>query len=351
MMKNRLKILVVDDDPMNVTILENILRRDFELKSVTNGQEALEAIRDFPCDMILLDIMMPGMDGYEVCRRVKSDERFRFTKILLVSAMAMLDERLKGYEVGADDYITKPFDENELLAKVQIFKRMKYTEEIDRIKKNLMILFSHETCTPLNSILGYARLLQNNPALGKGEDKYVDHILKSGNELFEFSRKVQLLCDLKEKKEAFTPRVCSLENLINEVLKRLYPKGNEADVYFAFDNRVTGMLRMDAFLMEQALMIVMENAIKFSPQGGQVVVSTEILNGDCIIRVTDQGKGIANDRKGKIFDEFDVGDVMHHQKGQGLGLALARSVAQRHDGSLIVESTQEGSSFVFRLPA
>ncbi|MGH9361080.1 MAG: response regulator, partial [Thermoanaerobaculia bacterium] len=130
----RPRILVVDDDPINVCILEEILAEQYELATAGNGEEALEKAPAFKPDLVLLDIMMPGIDGYEVCRRLKSNPRLRDAKVILVSAKAMLSERLEGYESGADDYLTKPFDDAELMAKVRVFLRLKSIEEIDRFK-------------------------------------------------------------------------------------------------------------------------------------------------------------------------------------------------------------------------
>ena len=122
-MANKTKILVVDDDPMNVKFLKEILSDEYNIIAALSGEEALEIIFDFMPEILLLDIMMPGIDGYEVCKKIRANEKLANIKILLVSAKAMLNEKLMGYEVGADDYITKPFEHEELLAKIKIFIR------------------------------------------------------------------------------------------------------------------------------------------------------------------------------------------------------------------------------------
>lgn len=122
-MSEKTKILVVDDDPMNLKFLIEILSDEYEIQAVLSGEEALNIVHDFMPDIILLDIMMPGIDGYEVCKKIRADKKLSKTKILLVSAKAMLNEKIMGYDVGADDYITKPFEHEELLAKIKIFIR------------------------------------------------------------------------------------------------------------------------------------------------------------------------------------------------------------------------------------
>jgi len=122
-MATKTKILVVDDDPMNLKFLKEILSDEYNIKAALSGEEALEIIFDFMPEILLLDIMMPGIDGYEVCKKIKANEKLANIIILLVSAKAMLNEKLRGFEVGADDYITKPFEHEELLAKIKVFIR------------------------------------------------------------------------------------------------------------------------------------------------------------------------------------------------------------------------------------
>jgi CheY-like chemotaxis protein len=126
-MRSDYKILIVDDDPMNIDILRDDLEELYTLRSAESGEEALQIIPEFYPDLILLDIMMSGIDGYEVCRRIRADERYNEIKIILISGRAMENERQKGYAVGADDYVTKPFEVEELVEKIRI---------LDSVKKN-----------------------------------------------------------------------------------------------------------------------------------------------------------------------------------------------------------------------
>jgi DNA-binding response OmpR family regulator len=129
--------LAVDDNPVNIEIIEALLDEDHNLITATTGEEALKIAPDFRPDLILLDIMMPGMNGYEVCRRLRANSNLMYTKIILVSAKIMTPERLEGYEAGADDYITKPFDEDEFLAKVRVYLRLSTLEEVECLNKKL----------------------------------------------------------------------------------------------------------------------------------------------------------------------------------------------------------------------
>lgn len=123
-MSTKQKVLIVDDEPRNQRIIAETLDELVECRNASSGEEALEALGAFTPDLVLLDIMMPGIDGYEVCRKIRADSKYALIKIILVSGKAMIEERLKGYEVGADDYMTKPFEPEELLAKAKVFLRL-----------------------------------------------------------------------------------------------------------------------------------------------------------------------------------------------------------------------------------
>lgn len=124
-MNSDYKVLIVDDDAMNVDILTDDLEEKYTVKSADSGEEAIKIIPEFRPDVILLDIMMSGMDGYEVCRKIRADETYNSVRIILISGRAMENERQKGFEVGADDYITKPFDVDEISYKINALKQEK----------------------------------------------------------------------------------------------------------------------------------------------------------------------------------------------------------------------------------
>ncbi len=144
-MKSKPRIMIVDDDQSNLIYMSEVLESDYELSLAGTGEEALDSVRQFDPDILLLDLMLPGIDGYEVLKQVRNDETLSSIKIILVTARAMLDEKLKGYESGADDYVTKPYQHEELLAKINVFlrltkeekKRKSAEEALRKAKENL----------------------------------------------------------------------------------------------------------------------------------------------------------------------------------------------------------------------
>ncbi len=158
------RILIVDDNPTNLVILEELLD-EFEIETAGDGLEALEKLEAFRPDIVVLDIMMPGMDGYDVCRRIRANDTLRLTKIIFVSAKAMLQERLLGYDAGGDDYVSKPFDHSELLAKVRVFLRLKTAEESDLLKSEVIKRLWSEASSRLEGILGLAEEISADESL------------------------------------------------------------------------------------------------------------------------------------------------------------------------------------------
>lgn len=192
------KILIVDDNSTNIEILEEYLEVDYELAIATSGEEALQKAPAFQPALILLDIMMPGIDGYEVCRRIRAHPQLRQAKIIMVSAKAMLTERLEGYAAGADDYITKPFDEEELLAKVRVYLRLKAAEASDQLKGGLLALLGHKACTPLTGIISPVEMLLENEDMDlENQRALLKLAYNSAKKLQSLFEKALLLSEIK----------------------------------------------------------------------------------------------------------------------------------------------------------
>ncbi|MEA3467284.1 MAG: hybrid sensor histidine kinase/response regulator [Thermodesulfobacteriota bacterium] len=346
------KILIVDDEPINVRLIEEILEYedDFQCKSVVNGMDALAILDEYAPDIIILDIMMPGMSGYDVCRKIKNDKKHKFAKVLMVSGKAMVEERLEGYEAGADDYIAKPFVDDELLAKLKVFSKLKKTEEIDELKTVILQLFSHETQTPLNGILLGSQLILDTPSVSDKIAEYANLIKISGERLHDLVRKILLLSDLRNNR-TLTITAQSVQQYLQGVARQT--NSNHADKYDVIVNCPTDFtLEADWHLFHEAFQSAVDNAIKFSPPQETVELTVPCDESTVIFRVTDKGPGIHPELQEKIFDEFYSQDILNHTQGTALSLAIAKEIMRLHRGSLSVESIPgEGASFIFSLPA
>ncbi|HCE43333.1 MAG TPA: hypothetical protein DET40_07280 [Lentisphaeria bacterium] len=351
--KNR--ILIVDDDPTNILILEEILNRQFEIRSVLDCLESVAAAIDFKPDIILLDIMMPGQDGYEICRKLRDQEELAFTKIILLSAKSMLNDRLKGYQAGADDFIIKPFDSEELLAKVRVFIRLKSVQEIDRMKDDLINLFSHETRTPLNAIVGFGKILNASEKLGDHEKECVDHIVSSGMILLELVNKTILLSNLRNGSRAVIEKKTSFETIVEKAVAAVEEKSRLKNIILLKDcKQGTAPFKADEDLMVTALCFVLENAVKYSPYLGTVEVNVRKTKDGIACDVKDNGKGLADVRNPeKFFSEFYVEDVEHHGRGHGLSLVIVKHIVLLHNGSVSAANNkgEPGCTFTIEIPS
>ena len=342
------KLLLVDDEPHNLRILEELLE-DYEVASVSSGPEALEELDVFRPDLILLDVMMPHMDGYEVCRRVRESPDHDFMKILFVSGRALAEDRLMGYQVGGDDYVTKPLDHEELLAKVRVFLRLKRSEQINRMKGDFLALISHETRTPLTGIIGNAELMLTHTECAPELLELARTIRSCGWDLLGFIEKATLLSELKAQSGVASKLFC-VRDLVAPLESRLAEAVAESGASLKW-SLSDSTLRGDTSLLLKALTLVIENALRFTPPDGRVSIDGQPGTGSYVIGVTDPGPGLSPDRYEGIFEEFSVGDVEHHTSGQGISLALARRIALLHGGHLYAASEPgAGATFTFELP-
>jgi signal transduction histidine kinase len=354
--QNKSKILAVDDNPTNNEIIQEMLSEDYDLRIATTGEEALEVATDFRPDLILLDIMMPGMDGYEVCRRLRASSNLKYTKVILVSAKSMTSERLEGYEAGADDYIAKPFDDDEFRAKVDVYLRLKHTEEIDQMRRDFTTTVTHEMRTPMNVIRGfmsnalegvYGKVNRELRQQLEVASRNVDRLAGIITNFFEISR-------IEAGKMELQITRFDIQDVILEVVDRLKPKAISRQIKLKAE-KSTGKLLIDADCekLVTALTHLVENAIKFIHEGGSVCVRANNHDGKMRIDVEDNGPGIPHSNVDRVFDRFVQVERQDGpgEHGTGLGLAIAKGLIELHGGSIWVQNNPKGGSvFSFEIP-
>jgi two-component system sensor histidine kinase/response regulator len=350
-MQHKNKILVVDDNPTNIVILEEVLGEKHHLKTAASGEETLALIEQFRPDLVLLDIMMPGIDGYETCRRIRANPSLKYVKIIMVSAKAMTSERLEGYQSGADDYITKPFDEEEMVAKVNVHLRLKSIEEVDQLKSNLLTLLSHETRTPLNGILQPLEILISEDAIEPEVRRIcLGSMSRSAECLRQLLEKAIKLCAMKAGNWNFKFERADLSDIVKKAISELAERAAEREV--TIDQQLQETLtRVDKREMQFLVSALLDNAIRFSPRGGRVAVGMSAGNSHLSLTVDDEGDGIDPSLMARVFEEFADPDAEHHTNGHRLSLAIACQVALAHDGMISVESRKgSGTTFTVQLP-
>jgi two-component system sensor histidine kinase/response regulator len=347
------KILIVDDAPDTVELLRKRFHSEgYDTAEAYNGAEALQRVPEYNPDLIVLDVMMPIMDGYEACRRLKSDEKTKYIPILMLTAKGEVEHKVKGLDIGADDYMGKPFDYKELSARVRSLLSIKATHEKKVVEEKTGALeqmideVAHEIRNPLTSIGGFARKVFNKLPEDDSNRKYLQMIIE---DVAVLENMIKQLIELKSM-EISQKESANINEVVTEALKVFEGETTEKNI------RVTTelldappLLLIDKKLMKRALCNMIKNAIEAmeTTPAKELVIRT-VLSGDHLdITIADTGKGIEKDKIKNIFDPM----VSSKMFSPGLGLTFALKIVQYHNGTISVESEPEkGTTFTISFP-
>lgn len=344
------KILVIDDEAQYRSMMKDILDEQYIIKLAGSGEEGITLLPAFEPDMILLDIMLPGMDGYETCRTIRKNPCYNSVKIIIVSAKLTLVERLEGYNAGADDYLTKPFDYDELNHKVRIFLHLKRIEEVDIITGYLLRRFSIEARTPLNGIISPAETLFRDcpPEQVK---QLAAIILESSNRLLEFVRKATLFCELKK---GLTPQKTTglLATHLDRIIREYTAMASHHSIKIDLSTTQDIQVYVDWELIEKAFGYLIENAIEHSPPSATVEIRISRRNEYVQIAITDQGEGITSNLVDKLFDTCRcMQSLAGMEDCIGFSLVLVKHIVDLHNGAITAfNNSLKGSTFYLTLP-
>lgn len=383
------KVLLVDDNADMREYLAHILSEYVQVEAVADGATALAVAQDRVPDLILSDVTMPGLDGFELLQALRSDPRTRKVPFILLSARAGEAAIAKGLAAGANDYLVKPFSAQELVSRVNAHLQiaqlhgaaLQAAQSTIRSRDEFISVISHELNTPLVSILGWTRLLRANPPSPTMLAKALDTIERNATlqgklvqDLLDISRitadKLRLHLQPIELKPV-------IESAIATVAQTAADKGiNLQLTILGFGspfqqteqplNNPTSKIQNPKFQvmgdsdrLRQVICNLLTNAIKFTPESGSVSLELSVRNDDhsadtsnAAIRVIDTGIGISADFLPYVFDRFRQAEDSNAVKGLGLGLAIARHIVELHHGTIQAESAGEGqgTTFTVRLP-
>lgn len=365
-------ILIVDDRPENLISLQKVLQaHNFEVDTAPSGEEALKKVLKNNYVLIILDVQMPDMDGFEVAEAVSGFSKAKDTAIIFLSAVnTELRFITKGYESGGLDYITKPVDINILLLKIKTFYRIyeqnrklneiqeKLLEEIEfrkqaeHKKDEFISIASHELKTPLTSVKGYIQLLQRS--LNK-DDKALaqNHLDKASIQLEKLNELIVDLLDISKiesGKLKFNMKVFCADNMVDNAIEMM----QQSNPGFTINKlgKTHEMIYGDEMRLEQVVINFISNAIKYAPGTNQVNVTINIKDGKLYLAVKDFGIGISKEQQHKIFDKFyRIEENSNRFNGLGIGLYICSEIINRHGGKIGVNSVpDEGSEFYFIIP-
>ncbi|MBE9046455.1 hybrid sensor histidine kinase/response regulator [Pleurocapsales cyanobacterium LEGE 10410] len=340
-------ILAVDDIPDNLLLIQLALEQEgHQVILAHNGETALKQIKQAPPNLILLDVMMPGMDGYEVTRRIRGDKNIPFIPILLVTAREE-SSLVEGLDAGADEFVRKPFQIDELQARVRSMLRLK--ETIDQ-RENFVSCLTHDLRTPLVAANRMLDLIKQQ-AFGEvtqEQEEAIANIVSSNQNLLEMLNKLLEThhYELGQKVLSFIP--VDLKQLIAEVATELEPLATEKKLKLELDLAAEAKVKGDRLELRRVLTNIIGNAIKFT-DSGFVKVSLYLTESDVFVQIKDSGIGISPQEQQTVFQRFHQGN--HRRAGKGLGLYLCQQIIYAHQGKLTVDSkVGQGSTFTICLP-
>jgi two-component system sensor histidine kinase/response regulator len=355
------RILVVDDVLQNLQVVGAMLRNEgFDVMPATSGAQALERVRARLPDLILLDLMMPDMDGLEVCSRLKADPAVRQVPVIFLTASNEMEHLVKGFEAGAVDYVTKPFNGAELLARVRTHLELKHARErlreMNDEKDEFMGIAAHDLRNPLSAIQGYAEMvIEDAQALGQRE------LESNGERIRETARRmagmVQNLLDANriERGELTLNLVrTDLNALLTQVVDTQRPRAAQKSQVLRLETAPAPITAtVDANAMIQVLENLVSNAVKYSPPGKGIVVRLRAEAGLARCEVQDEGPGLSAGDQKKLFGKFArlSAKPTAGEHSTGLGLSIVKKMIEAMNGNVWCESELgKGATFVVTVP-
>ena len=360
-------ILVVEDNPTNMGILFNLLRKaNFRVLTATDGEEGLNHARIATPDLILLDVLMPGIDGFETCRLLKENPVTEDIPVIFMTALSETSEKVKGFELGAADYITKPFQCDEVLARIRkeiiiqdqkkkLLKLNAMLSEANATKDKFFSIIAHDLRTPFSALIGATGFLIES--FDKLELRIIKDFLTdinmSSKEVFALVGNLLEWSGAQTGTLAYDPEQTDISEIIrkNILLAEQHARQKEVSISYAMKEGI--FADADPNMMDTVVRNLLSNAIKFTPRGGAVNVMAH-ESGDMIeVFVSDTGIGISEENIGKLF-RIDVKLSTRgtdDEGGSGLGLILCKEFIEKNKGHIRVESRQgKGTTFHFTVP-
>jgi two-component system, sensor histidine kinase and response regulator len=358
MMKTLPSILIVDDEPNNFDVIETLLDREgYELHYASSGQRAIDRLDTFQPDVILLDVMMPELNGIEVCQMIKSMPKWQPVPIIMVTALNAKEDLGKCLTAGANDFMSKPVNGIELRARVrsmlQIKQQYDSLQKLMEMREDMVHMIVHDLRNPLTNIILSAELLNSTAITPERKQKKIDRIILSAQRLQSLIESLLLIAKLESGKVIFNFTDSDPIALCHSVLKDFETIAVQKDLKIVADFPTeVKTVSIDILIFRRILENLLSNAIKFSPEQSQIIVRVVYPNsGETKIQVIDCGNGISEELKPRIFEKYEVGKFMKDAAQIGLGLTFCKLAIEAHGGTIAVENNQpQGAIFTVSIP-
>jgi len=365
--KGRSLVLIVDDVPRNLQVLGSILRteEDCQIAVATSGRQALSQAKDVRPDLILLDIMMPEMDGYEVCKRLRKDPETREIPVIFLTAKTDTESKVRGLEIGGQDYVTKPFNSAELLARVRTHLKLKKSrdiilgmnkklEETDQMKNEFISILAHDLGTPIAVMKGNIELMKKGVfgEVNEKQSKKLESMLRSAIRLDKLRKDTLVLSRMDVGSMTLELEAVKLKDLIEGAVEDMRRLADDKDQEISMDMPELEEVRCDPGRIRQVMDNYLSNAVRYTGEGGRISIGARRIGSETTVWVKDNGRGLPSEELEKVFERFyRTGERV--EGSTGLGLAIVKGIIEAHGGRAWCESEGEGkgSTFFFTLPA
>jgi two-component system sensor histidine kinase/response regulator len=362
-----MKILIVDDTPANIDVLDLFLEKEgYEISIAQSGESALDLAARISPDLILLDVMMPGIDGFDTCLSLKSNDKTKDIPIIFITARNEPTDIVKGFSVGGVDYITKPFSQEEVCARIHLHLKLKTLmadleaknkklAELNDLKNKFLGMASHDLRNPISTILGFSKIMLDHGETLDADAKreFLQSIHKVSKDMLTLLEDLLNISTIESGNLDLQLKPGSLKQLVEERIRMYQVMADRKNLATHLDIEEIAEFSFDANRMSQVIDNLLSNAIKFSPPGKEIYIWLGENNGMAKFSVRDQGPGISPEDQDKLFKHFQklkarpTADETSH----GLGLAIAKKMVEAHKGKITVESQPgSGATFSFEIP-
>ena len=361
-------IMVVDDQPANLKLLEDMLKQHgYGVRSFPRGRLALVAASQNPPDLILLDINMPEMNGYEVCARLKSDVKLSRIPVIFLSALDETEDKLKAFKSGAVDYVTKPFQLDEVQARVETHLQLQNLERalklhndhleelvqsrtrelgeaheqlkiLDRAKTDFLTLISHEFRTPLNGILGFGELLLDQLSPDESSEQFRNMFEQSRRRILAILDDALLLTRIEVGAEKSAAQSVCLDTAFTEAIGRVAELAQSRAVTLSHPFGEAHTVQGSRELVVKALAALLETAVRFSKTGEAVRIACRRVGDSVQVVIESIGSTLPQEVIPKFFDLFSMGEAITRDGDFGLGPPVAHRILSLFGGSVGVEN-------------
>jgi signal transduction histidine kinase len=353
-------VLMIDDEPVARESIEALLMREgYDIQFAEEGKAGINKAIELLPDLILLDVMMPEMDGYEVCGILKSDERINHIPIIMLTSLNDKESLARGLDAGADEFLSKPVGGLELRARVRSMLRIKRQHdellETLKLREDMANMIVHDIRNPLTVIQGYSELMLYDKTLSPDSLRCAEYINRFAKRLQSFTNDLLMLAKMEHGSLILNRISVDVDTLLLEVKESHEIIAKSKNITLIVNSELTTPVKIlvDANLFRRVLDNLVSNAIKFSPTDTAITMSVEHPADKAIvlIKVADQGTGISEGDRKRVFEKFEVINLSQKDIKQiGLGLAFCKLVTDAHGGTISIESNfPKGAIFVIQI--